>query len=189
MTTVTRPADNSIRMNAATRTGSALVVTLLLLVVLTTLGIAGMGVTVLQQRMANNLQDNTQVFEAAESALRLCEKHVIAGDSDAGGRTDTGELADFSAGSPFTPARAELLRPRPAEPLAAAGATEYRLRCLIEFTGPVDASRIGGSVRRPATVDDFAGYRITAAGVRVPAEAVDTARPTVILQSDVVTRN
>lgn len=169
--------------------GSALVVTLILLTVLTVVGVAGMGVSILQQRMAGNLRDGIQVFEATESALRLCEKYVLAGRSDASGRSDTAELAGFSAGAAVAPARAELFRPASADSLAAEGVTAYRLRCLIEFTGPADASRTGDSLRRPGVGGGRAGYRITAAGARVRKDAAGPARPTVILQSDVLTRD
>lgn len=169
--------------------GSALIVSLILLAVLTVIGVAGMGAAILQERMAGNLQDGMQVFEAAESSLRLCEERVLAGDSDASGRADAGESAAFEAGASLVPARAELFRPAPANTLSAKGATEYRLRCLIEFTGPVDASLVGGSVRRPAVAADLAGYRVTAAGARIPADTAGPVRPTVILQSDVVTRD
>lgn len=169
--------------------GSALVVTLILLTVLTVVGVAGMGVSILQQRMAGNLRDGIQVFEATESALRLCEKYVLAGRSDATGRSDTAELAEFAMGTAVAPVQAELFRPAPAEPLAAKGATDYRLRCLIEFTGPADVSRTGDSVRRPGVGGGRTGYRITAAGARVRKGRIGPVRPTVILQSDVLTRD
>lgn len=170
--------------------GSALLVTLILLVVLTVIGIAGMGATILQERMASNVQDSAQVFEATESALRLCGNRVTAGSSNAVGEADSAELAAFQSGGALTTVnRAELFTPTPTNPLTAKGATEYQLRCLIEFTGPVDAARTGGSVRRPSASGNLVGYRVTAAGVRVRDGITDIQRPTVILQSDVVVRN
>lgn len=169
--------------------GSALIVTLILLLVITVIGVAGMGSTILQERMAGNMQDSAQVFEATESGLRLCEDRVDADNSEAEGIGDTDEVADFEAGHTFDPANAERYLPQPENPLTAKGTTEYQLGCLIEYTGPVDPATMGCSLgrgRRGPRCPQFEGYRIMAGGVRVPADEADTQRPTVILQSDMV---
>jgi hypothetical protein len=171
--------------------GSALIITLILLLVLTVIGIAGMSSTVIQERMAGNAQDSAQVFEAAESALRLCEDRVDADNSEADGYSDAGELADFEAGNALDPEHAELFQPQPASSLTAKGTTEYQLRCLIEYTGPVDPATMGCSLGRGRSgagslCPQFEGYRITTASARARAGETDTLRPTVLLQSDMV---
>ncbi|MES1944405.1 putative Tfp pilus assembly protein [Salinisphaera sp. PC39] len=181
------PAATRIGVHRRPHTGSALIVTLVLLLVLTVVGIAGMSATVLQERMAGNVQDSAQVFEAVESALRLCGNRVMAGDSDAVGEADADEMTDFKMGDESeSPDRAERVTPTPGSALTALGETGYQLRCLIEFTGPVDPARTGGSLRRPGAAGALVGYRVTAAGSRVPKGHSGTARPTVILQSDLV---
>jgi type IV pilus assembly protein PilX len=50
--------------------GSVLIVSLVILLVLTLLGISGMNSTVLQERMAGNLQEGLSAFQAAEAGLR-----------------------------------------------------------------------------------------------------------------------
>jgi type IV pilus assembly protein PilX len=50
--------------------GSVLIVSLVILLVLTLLGLSGMGNTVLQERMAGNLQEGQSAFQAAEAGLR-----------------------------------------------------------------------------------------------------------------------
>lgn len=172
-------------MKFGRQTGSALIVSLILLSVLTLLGVAGMGASILQERMAGNLQNSARVFAATESALRLCEGRALAGESEATGRADAEELRDFGEGEEISPVRAELYRPEPAKPLIEKG--EYRLHCLIEFTGPLDGSRFGGSLRRPVTAMRFTGHRVTATGAWAQAAGAMT-RPTVILQSDVIAR-
>lgn len=169
--------------------GSTLIVTLILLLVLTVIGVAGMSSTVIQERMAGNIQDSAQVFEAAESALRLCEDRVDADNSEADGASDADEVADFEAGNALDPANAELHLPQPANPLTAKGTTEYQLRCLIEYTGPVDPAAMGCSLsrgRRGPRCPQFEGYRVMSSGARAPAGETDTLRPTVVLQSDMV---
>lgn len=56
--------------------GAALVVSLLMLLVMTVLGVAGLGTTNLEQRMAANNRDRDVAFQAAELALRDGERNV-----------------------------------------------------------------------------------------------------------------
>ncbi|MFN3593214.1 MAG: PilX N-terminal domain-containing pilus assembly protein [Thiobacillaceae bacterium] len=51
----------------------SLIIGLLLLVLLSLLALAGMGVSTLEERMASNSQDRIIAFNAAEAALRDCE--------------------------------------------------------------------------------------------------------------------
>jgi type IV pilus assembly protein PilX len=50
--------------------GSVLIVSLVILLVLTLLGIAGVDTTMMQERMAGNLQEGVSSFQAAEAGLR-----------------------------------------------------------------------------------------------------------------------
>ncbi len=51
------------------QTGSALIVSLMIMVVMTILGISSISSTNLEERMSQNFQHNTMVFQAAESAI------------------------------------------------------------------------------------------------------------------------
>ena len=51
------------------QSGAALVVSLLILLVMTVIGISSMRTTNLQEKMASNTREREQAFEAAESAL------------------------------------------------------------------------------------------------------------------------
>jgi len=62
------------------QTGAALVVSLMLLIVLTLLGLSGMQSTIMQERMSNNVRDKGIAFQAAESAARGAENWVRAQD-------------------------------------------------------------------------------------------------------------
>ena len=53
--------------------GAALIVSLLLLLIMTVLGVTSMRTTTLQERMAGNLRDNNLAFQSAEAALRQGE--------------------------------------------------------------------------------------------------------------------
>lgn len=68
------------------QSGAVLFVSLILLLIMTLLGIAGMQTTILEEKMAGNYRDQTIAFQAAESALRDAEKDIrstrISGHSD-----------------------------------------------------------------------------------------------------------
>jgi type IV pilus assembly protein PilX len=50
--------------------GAVLVISLIMLLVMTLIGITGMQTTVLEEKMAGNMRDQNLAFQAAESALR-----------------------------------------------------------------------------------------------------------------------
>lgn len=58
------------------QSGSVLMVSLVILLVLTLLGVSGMNTTVMQERMAGNVQESLSAFQAAEAGLRDGEKDV-----------------------------------------------------------------------------------------------------------------
>lgn len=62
--------------SSMTQRGAVLVTALVLLVVLTLLGLAGMQNTILEERMAGNYRDRQLAFEAAEAALREGEARI-----------------------------------------------------------------------------------------------------------------
>lgn len=63
---------------SAAQQGVALVVSLVLLVVVTLLGLSGMRTTTLQERMSANLYDRSLALQAAESALSAAEAMITA---------------------------------------------------------------------------------------------------------------
>ena len=68
--------------------GSALIVALSILLVLTILGVSAMRTTSLEEKMAGNARDTQTAFEAAEAALHAAEIYL----------TTTIGIADFNAG-------------------------------------------------------------------------------------------
>ncbi len=55
--------------NLQTQNGSALIISLIILLVMTILGIQGMQSSALEEKMASNYRDRAMAFEAAEAAL------------------------------------------------------------------------------------------------------------------------
>ncbi|MDT8385073.1 MAG: PilX N-terminal domain-containing pilus assembly protein [Gammaproteobacteria bacterium] len=56
--------------------GSALLVSLIILVVMTLLGLSGMRTSVMEEKMAGNMRDSELAFQAAEAALRAAESLI-----------------------------------------------------------------------------------------------------------------
>src|SRR3546814_12468600 len=56
--------------------GSALIISLVFLLILTMIGIASIQDSTLQERMAGNERDKNLAFQAAEAALRVGEDHL-----------------------------------------------------------------------------------------------------------------
>lgn len=59
--------------------GSALIIGLILMLVMTMLGITAMQTTSLEERMAGNMRDRNLAVQAAEMALRAGEDEVLSG--------------------------------------------------------------------------------------------------------------
>ncbi|MBW7473099.1 PilX N-terminal domain-containing pilus assembly protein [Marinobacter sp. M216] len=60
--------------------GATLIVSLIVLLVLTLIGVAGMNTSVMQERMAVNSQNSNRAFQAAESTVRSLMDDVYAND-------------------------------------------------------------------------------------------------------------
>lgn len=75
--TVNAQNQDAIQPNPPCRQqGVVLIVSLMLLVVITLLGVSGMRNTTLDERMAGNMRDLQLAFYAAESALREAEQQI-----------------------------------------------------------------------------------------------------------------
>ncbi len=62
----------------SSQAGSALIVSLIMLLLISLIGVGSMQGTILQERMASNLQDRNIAFQASERALRAGEDWLAA---------------------------------------------------------------------------------------------------------------
>ncbi len=62
--------------------GATLIISLIMLLVLTLIGISGMNTSVMQERMAVNSQNSNRSFQAAESTVRSLMDEVYASNLD-----------------------------------------------------------------------------------------------------------
>ena len=58
------------------QSGSVLIISLIVMLVLTILGVSGMKSAVLEEKMAGNVRDKQLAFQAAEATLREAEKYI-----------------------------------------------------------------------------------------------------------------
>lgn len=79
--------------------GSALVISLIMLLIISLLAIGGLRSTILQERMSANLHDRELAFQAAEAALRAGERFLVTTPPDT--ITNSNGLYDINnAGTP-----------------------------------------------------------------------------------------
>ena len=62
--------------NIRQQNGSVLIISLIVMLVLTILGVSGMKSSVLEEKMAGNVRDKQLAFQAAEATLREAEKYI-----------------------------------------------------------------------------------------------------------------
>lgn len=79
----------NICINYKKERGAILVVSLLMLLMLTIIGVASIKTTTIQERMAGNLRDRELAFQAAEAALSIGERYIISKMEGAPGWVDS----------------------------------------------------------------------------------------------------
>ena len=94
----------SMTRRPAQQRGSALIISLLILVVLTLIGITAMGTSGMEEKMAGNDRDKQVAFQSAEVALRGAEAAIedlasTAGFDGTNGQYPEGTRLDFSPDS------------------------------------------------------------------------------------------
>ena len=159
--------------SSAKQRGTALIVAMVMLLVLTLLGVTAIRNTTLQERMAGNLRDSNLAFQAAERALRDGEKFLrsptLPPFTGANGllvmHDQAGEGAFWSSYDWVGNGRAA------AGVLEVASAPLY----VIEELPPVP---VAGGSERFGPLPDIGFYRVTAQGVGGTSDAVSILQTT-----------
>ncbi len=73
-----RPMPRFVRSSPSSQRGVVLYVALIMLILLTMIGLVGMQVTGLQEKMSSNYRSANQAFQNAEASLRATESNVEA---------------------------------------------------------------------------------------------------------------
>lgn len=160
--------------------GAALVVSLLVLMVLTLLGLSSMSTTLMEERMAGHLHSRNLAFEAAEASLRNAEDYVASlvttGDFDGTdglyGRSDP-EPDAFATDTWSGPSSRTLTSAN----LGTAKQPRYTIKIMTTVDNKGGSLNQGG-YGQSGPASDVTMFRITARGIG----ATGTAR--VYLQSE-----
>jgi len=168
-----RIVDSSVLQDES---GAALVTSLVILLVLSLLALAGMQGSVLEERMAGNMSNRNLAFQAAEAALRDAEYFLEGATLPAFDGTD-GLYQPTAAGT--TP-RWNLVNWDDSDSRKISGTdtidhVAQQPRYIIEDMGALE-STVNGSLVASEAVPDNRVYRVTARGVG------GTTTATVVLQ-------
>lgn len=161
------------------QSGSALLISLVILVIMTILGISAMSNTVLEAKMANNIEQRQIAFQAAEKALRDAEAwlttnintefDIAANFSDSGAlyhSRDYGSLSHLKDRSNWTPVTS-------VESLGLNNVLGNNPRYIIEYLGKVQRANPEPNGARSYQNFDFrfGAFKITAMGYGADAAA------------------
>ena len=150
----------------ARQAGAALVVSLLILLVLTVIGVSGLQTSVLEERMASNTHERNIAFQAAESALRDAENY-LATITTTGEFTGTaGLFADTQAEPDYTDATtwtSDALSV-PTTPVPGSAGARYFIKRVGVITGTQGALNLNGYGDNKGT-GDVTTFRITGRGL------------------------
>jgi type IV pilus assembly protein PilX len=178
-----RPAAKR-RAAGSGQRGAVLVVGLVLLLLLTLIGVTAFSVATQDERMAGNTRDRLRAFEAAELALRECERHLsglLPPVFSADGSADAGMYAAPAVDRmPAGQEKWETITwdTEPSRRLSGVAEVAEQPRCIVQQLGRGLSS--DASLRAEAAPAPALAYRVTGRGVGVNR---DTA---VVLQSTFV---
>ncbi|MGH1373244.1 MAG: pilus assembly PilX family protein [Cellvibrionaceae bacterium] len=167
---------NSIRQQQ----GVALIISLVILLVLTIIGVQSMSTSVLEERMAGNYRDKKMAFEAAESALKAAEAFLsLQTAPPVANSTATNGVYSFGSANVRSYSFWQAIAHQNSMTGLAEG-PKYVIEERGELSGGgANASAEIGAISKASGGDTtIYGYRVTARGVGGSANAV------VLLQSD-----
>ncbi|MFZ5594350.1 MAG: pilus assembly PilX family protein [Pseudomonadota bacterium] len=142
--------------------GSVLIVSLMILLVLTLIGVTAMGVSTLEEKMAGNSRDQALAFQAAEAALRDAETVLNGIATTAAFNNTNGLYATGQAPDIFTNATWTGSASRTGTAVANVPSPPRFIIELIGVTGQ-PPPMLGGYGPSPG-VDQITNFRITARG-------------------------
>lgn len=178
---------------AGQQKGVALIISLILLVVITLMSLAGMQGTTLQERMSSNMYDRSLAMQAAEAALRAAE-FAISANADLGidCTPDSGNLCSPYPANTFNGNSgdwATVVAPYLVNAGNAAGAAQYHIQIVGDGSIEDDYGQTNSANTRQYGTSGGAPvarhYQVTARSHN-PASAGGTSRAIVVLQTSVV---
>lgn len=149
----------------ASQRGTALIISLIILLLMTLLGVTGMQTTLVQERIAGNVRDRNLAFEAAEAALRAGEGY-LANNAVVGPFTGGNGLYQPTAAGDPRWVVVDWNQDNAVQPVAFSAEGSVLARepaYIIEELRPAPADP-GGSLAADEPLPTMRFYRITARG-------------------------
>lgn len=159
---------------AARQRGAALIISLMILIVMTLIGLTGMSTSSLEEKMAGNSRDKALAFQAAEIALREAEDYyedTIVSIGSAFDGSNTGLYPADSDPDAFDPATWANSRSYSGTVDGVAEQPAYIIELLGEVSSETDDINITG-YGESSGAGDLVAARITARGVGGTDDAV-----------------
>jgi len=151
------------------QSGAVLVVGLVFLLLMTLIGVTAFVVATQEERMAGNARDRLRAFEAAERALRECERHLggpLPPAFSADGSTDRGMYeAPQTDRTPPEKEKWETIDwdSAPSRQLNGVAAVAEQPRCIVQRLARARSS--DASLRAEAVAAPAFAYQVTGRGV------------------------
>ena len=169
-----------VRRPPSRETGAALIVSLIVLLILTILGVAASRMSQLEERMTGNTQDANVALQAAEAALRTGELFLMQPDLPYFVGADGLYQPASAAGAPLweTVDWDAALAVRSYDGFAGAAGSLARADARYVIEELPNAVSPGESLAADAVADEAKYYRITARGVGIGGRAAVTLQST-----------
>ena len=157
--------SQSLLLAAGRQRGSALIVSLIFMLLLTIIGVGAMQSSILQERMAGNTRDVNSAFQAAEAAVRAAELYLqsaVVGPFDGNGglyrRCAPGDTTTGCAIPDWRDPASSGWAARPGTLAGVAAQPQYMIQRLPPVADPT------GSLAADQAAEMIEMYRITARG-------------------------
>lgn len=135
--------------------GSALVISLLILLVLTIVGVTALNSTVMEEKMASNFQTGNSAYQAAESAVNQTFANIANSFNLVQAAIDANNLAETTGNSPVWPAMPQTILNASASGVDPNAHNQSTLDATISYKGTAHCN--GFSTK-------FIGYVVQVAG-------------------------
>ena len=147
------------RQTPSKQSGAALLVTLVILVLLTLMGLTTMKSALIQERMSGGSADKALAFQAAEMALRDAEHHI---------------RDKLTSSSPFADGCAASLCLPPTDGSALADSVDWDGGAPVNYGSATGAAALGGVARQPRYIIELLPDMTPPLGNSVSAELKGT---------------
>lgn len=165
-------SSSTIQLQGSRQRGAVLMISLIMLLLLTIIGITAMQTTTMEEKMAGNTRDQTVAFEAASAALRDAESYIegtpntASFDGSGGLYAETDTVPSYDASGAWTTANARQYAGTLPDASNGGVATPpmYMVQIVTTSSSPAISSKNIGGYGQQNPGSKVTVFRITARG-------------------------